>query len=95
MPRKRTTKDFAIPMDEFHPKPSIAAAFADRKANDSALEHLATDAKRVEDKLRALDSDSTERRRLEEERNRITALIVQCRADRVEIDRIIEEAKVA
>ena len=91
MARKRTTKDFAIPMDEFHPRPSTAAAFADRKANDATQDHLSSDLKRVEAKIEASD----DKVRLEKERDHIKGLLALTRADRVAIDERIQEAKVA
>ena len=92
MPRKRTTKDFAITMDEFHPRPSTAAAFADRKANDATQEHLRADLKRVEAQIELAGHD--DKARLLAERNRLTALLDSTLEDRKRIDEIIAEAKV-
>lgn len=91
MPRKRTTKDFAISMDEFHPRPSTAAAFADRRANDATQEHLRSDLKRVEAQLELAGDDKA---RLLAERDRLTALLDATLEDRKRIDEIIAEAKV-
>jgi hypothetical protein len=94
MPRKRTTKDFAITMDEFHPRPSTAAAFADRKANDATQDHLMADLKRVTAKAETTTDDG-ERIRLHREKNRLGDLLAQAREDRKAIDTRIQEAKVA
>jgi hypothetical protein len=93
MPRKRSTSDFAITMDEFHPSPSIAAAFADRNANEAAMKNLLVERQRL---IRKRDSaqDMSARRaatRELEENLMLSNLTVE---DRKEIDRIIQEAKV-
>jgi hypothetical protein len=82
-------KDFAIPMDEFHPRPSTAAAFADRKANDATIDHLTTELKRIDAKLELKDD-----RLLRAEKQRVEGLLAQTRADRVKIEEIIADAKV-
>jgi hypothetical protein len=91
MSAKVKVKDFAIPMDEFHPRPSTAAAFADRKANDAAIDHLTTDLKRVNAKIEASDGED---RLLLAERARIEGFLAQTRADRAKTEELIAEARV-
>ncbi len=89
---KKRVSDFAITMDEFHPRPSTAAAFADRKANDATIDHLNTDIKRVDVQLEAGAGDRTQL--LRSERTRLQELLALTRADRERTEEHIKEAKV-
>ncbi len=89
---KVRVKDFAIPMDEFHPRPSTAAAFADRKANDATLDHLTTALKRIDARLET-EPDGFHPQ-LRADRAELVAQIALTRADRARTEEIIQEAKV-
>jgi hypothetical protein len=91
MARKKSTKDYAIPMDEFHPNPSIAAAFADLKASESTERHLLADLRRNEERA---PRDSTEKKIIRAEWLRLKEALRQTLAEREGIVKIIEEAKV-
>jgi len=92
MPRKRTTRDFAITMDEFHPSPSTAAAFSDRKANQATLDNLSTALKRIDARL------ETEPKQfhavLRSDRAELVAQVALTRADLARTEELIAEAKV-
>lgn len=89
--RKKSTKDYAIAMDEFHPNPSTAAAFADLKAADASERHLLTDLRRNEEKA---PRDSTEKKLLRAEWLKIKADLRDVRLGREATQKIIEEAKI-
>lgn len=91
MARKRDTKDYAIAMDEFHPNPSTAAAFADLKASESTERHLLADLRRNEERT---PRDSTEKKAIRTEWLRLKELLRQVQADREAILVTIKEAKV-
>lgn len=91
MARKRNTKDYAIAMDEFHPNPSTAAAFADLKASEAAERHHLADLRRNEERA---PRDSNEKKAIRAEWLHLKEALRTTLAEREAIVKIIEEAKV-
>lgn len=88
----KSTYDNTVHFDEHHYSPRIAAAFADRFANEAAEKSLRADHKRVALRIDTTN-DGGERAKLALELERIDREIKRVCTNRTDIERIIEEAR--